>query len=97
MLSLMDNNSPKLRYAIIPLVSIVCSTLRGVEYITSKKNMVVINKIIKILKEQENGSVIQRFCLALLQKCSVKDTVIPTLMEHDMISWLMALIKKSLN
>jgi hypothetical protein len=50
----------------------------------------------QILKEQENGSVIQRFCLALLQKCSVKDTVIPTLMEHDMVNWLMTLIKKSL-
>jgi len=51
----------------------------------------------QILKEQENGSVIQRFCLALLQKCSVKDTVIPTMMEHDMVNWLMTLIKKSLN
>lgn len=49
-----------------------------------------------MLKEQENGSVIQRFCLALLQKCSVKDTVIPTFMEHDMINWLMTLIKRSL-
>jgi hypothetical protein len=26
----------------------------------------------------------------------VKDTVIPALMEHDMVGWLMALIKKSL-
>lgn len=39
---------------------------------------------------------IQRFCLALLQKCSVKDTVIPTFMEQDMINWIMALIKRSL-
>ena len=39
---------------------------------------------------------IQRFCLALLQKCSVKDTVIPTLLEHDMVNWLMTLIKRSL-
>ena len=27
----------------------------------------------KILKEQENGNVTQRFCLAILQKCSIKD------------------------
>ena len=47
------------------------------------------------MKEQENGSVIQRFCLALLQKCSVKDTVIPTMLENDMIGWLMSLIKRS--
>lgn len=48
LLNLLDNNSPKLRYAIIPLVSIVCSTLRGVEYITYKKSMVVINRIIRV-------------------------------------------------
>ena len=48
LLSLLENNSPKLRYAIIPLVSIVCSTLRGVEYITTKKNMAVINRIVKV-------------------------------------------------
>jgi hypothetical protein len=40
--------------------------------------------------------VIQRFCLALLQKCSVKETVIPTFLEHDMIKWLMNLINRSL-
>lgn len=48
LLNLLDNNSPKLRYAIIPLISIVCSTLRGVEYITSRKNLVVIHRIIKV-------------------------------------------------
>lgn len=48
LLFLLDHSSPKLRYAIVPLVSIICSTLRGVEYITFKKNMVVINRIIKV-------------------------------------------------
>ncbi len=43
--------------------------------------------------EEKNGSVIQRFCLALLQKCSVKETVIPVFLEYDMINWLMKLIK----
>ena len=35
--------------------------------------------------------------MALLQKCSVKETVIPTFVEHDMINWVMALIKKSIS
>ena len=30
---------------------------------------------IQILKEQDNGSVTQRFCLAILQKCSVKESL----------------------
>ena len=49
LLQFVENPNPKLRYAIIPLVSIVCSTLRGVEYITFKKNMSVVEKIIKVL------------------------------------------------
>jgi len=39
--------------------------------------------------------VLQRFCLALLQKCSIKEAVVPTFIEHDMINWLMNLIRKS--
>lgn len=38
----------------------------------------------------------QRFCIAILQKCSIKDTVIPTYVENDMIFWVIKLIKKSL-
>ena len=48
LLNLLDYQSPKLRYAIIPLVSIVCSTLRGVEYVTHRRNMVVVGRIIKV-------------------------------------------------
>ena len=48
------------------------------------------------MKKEENGSVIQRFCLALLQKCSVKENVIPTFVEHDMINWIMGMINKSM-
>jgi len=33
--------------------------------------------------------------LALLQKCSIKEAVVPTFIEHDMINWLMNLIRKS--
>lgn len=75
----------------------ISSTLRGVEYLTHGKNMCIIEKIIEILKKQENGSVTQRFCIAILQKCSIKDTVIPTYVEHGMINWVINLINKSLN
>lgn len=30
---------------------------------------------------------IQRFCLAILQKSSIKETVIPTLVQCDLINW----------
>jgi hypothetical protein len=51
----------------------------------------------QILKEQDNGNVTQRFCLAILQKCSVKDSVIRVYWENDLIAWVLALVRKSLN
>lgn len=45
---LLDNSNAKLRYSLLPLISIVCSTLRGVEYITSRKDLTVIKKVIKV-------------------------------------------------
>lgn len=58
--------------------------------------MVIISRIIDIMKEQENGCVTQRFCLAILQKCSIKDTVVPTMVQKGLIKWVMDLCKKSL-
>ena len=52
--------------------------------------------MMQILKKEDNGTVIQRFCLALLQKCSVKENVIPVFVEEDLINWLMELIEKSI-
>ena len=59
--------------------------------------MIVIKKTIRILKETENGSVTQRFCIAILQKCSIKDTVIPVMIENELIEWVINLIKQSLD
>ena len=49
------NNS--LKHAITSLISVISSTLKGVEYLTYNKNPIVIQLIIKILKETQNGSV----------------------------------------
>lgn len=50
-----NNNS--LKHAVTSLISVVSSTLRGVEYLTSTQNMVIISRIIDIMKDQENGCV----------------------------------------
>ena len=44
-----NNNS--LKHAITSLISVVSSTLRGVEYLTSRQNMIVIQRVIEIMKE----------------------------------------------
>lgn len=48
LLGMLDNPHPQLRYAIIALVSIVSSTLRGVEYLIYGGNMVVVQRVIKV-------------------------------------------------
>jgi hypothetical protein len=71
--------------------------MKGVEYLTFNNKMIVIEKVIKILKDQENGSVTQRFCLAILQKCSILESVIPKMVEMEMVQWVINLVKQSLN
>jgi hypothetical protein len=57
-----DNSSMK--HAITSLISVISSTLRGVEYLISRNNMVyflskvVMENVIKIMKQQEHGNVI---------------------------------------
>lgn len=96
LLSMLEIDNQSLKHAITSLVSVIASTLRGVEYLTHNSNTIIIEKVVKILKQQENGSVTQRFCLAILQKCSIKDTVIPCLVQLDMIQWVISLLLKSL-
>jgi hypothetical protein len=50
-----------------------------------------------VLKEQDNGSVTQRFCLAILQKCSVKESLMRAYWDNELIQWVLLLVKKSLN
>jgi hypothetical protein len=47
------------------------------------------------LKEQDHGNVTQRFCLAILQKCSVKENIMGVYVDNDMIGWTLSLVKKS--
>ncbi len=89
-----DNSS--LKHAVTSLISVISSTLKGVEYLTHGGDMAIIRAVIKILKGCETGSVTQRFCIAILQKCSIKETVIPTLIESNMIFWVLDLLNESL-
>lgn len=95
-LGILDINNSSLKHAITSLISVVASTLKGVEYLSHKNKTQLVDRIIKVLKEQENGSVTQRFCLSILQKCSIKDTLIPVMVENDLIYWAITLITKSL-
>lgn len=89
-------NKNSVRHAICSLISVISSTLKGIEYLTTNDNMEVIQQVITIMKEQPDGSVTQRFCVATLQKCSIKDKVIPIMIDQGMIEWIINFLWKSL-
>ena len=65
LLDLLTIQSHGLKHAICALISVIASTLKGVDYLT-QVNLEIAERVIDILKEQEDGSVTQRFCIAIL-------------------------------
>lgn len=47
-LSILDINNNSLKHAITSLISVISSTLRGVEYLINNNRMVVIERVIKV-------------------------------------------------
>lgn len=95
-LKILSIDNPSLKHAVTSLISVISSTLKGVEYLTHGGDMSIVRAVIKILKACETGSVTQRFCIAILQKCSIKETVIPTLIESNLVFWVLDLLNDSL-
>jgi hypothetical protein len=60
LLDLLDQPKKSLRHALLALISVIVSTLKGAEYLTSIDESIV-EKIIEILESEEDGSVNQRF------------------------------------
>lgn len=56
-MKLLKVNNPQLKHAICSLVSVISSTLKGVEYLTQDQDKLVLREMIKILKKQDSGSV----------------------------------------
>jgi len=54
-----------------------------------------VEKILEIMKSQEDGTVIQRFCIAILQKMSVKEDIIPIYMKHNLMDWIIKLLQRA--
>jgi len=94
LMDLLAINSNALKHALCALISVIAATYKGVEYLT-EADLSVMQRIIDILKEQEDGSVTQRFCLAILQKMSIKEDLIEVLLKNKMHEWLLKLIERS--
>ncbi|MCQ2821402.1 MAG: hypothetical protein MJ252_29430 [archaeon] len=55
----------------------------------------IVEKIIEIMKGIEDGQVIQRFCIAILQKMSVKEATIEIYLKAGLIDWIIKLLQRS--
>lgn len=93
-LDLLSYHTYNLRHATLSLISIIAATYKGVEYLMSN-NTNILEKIIEIMKSQEDGTVIQRFCIAILQKMSVKEDTISVYMKFGLIDWTIKLLQRS--
>jgi len=95
-LELLATVSHALKHALCALISILASTSKGVDYLVEDGNEIV-QRMIEILKEQEDGSVTQRFSIAALQKISIKGTLIEVFLKNKMIDWLAKFLERSLS
>ena len=94
-LDLLNVDKKSLRHAMLALISVIVSTLKGAEYVTSNDDS-IIDKVVEILEKEEDGSVNQRFCIAILQKVSIKEDTIPFLVKRGLITWIVKLVGRSL-
>ena len=48
------------------------------------------------MKEQEVGSVIERFCVAFLQKCSLNEELIHVYQELGIVNWVVEILQRAM-
>ena len=70
-INILNNQEYNIRNATMSVLSIIVSKSEGIEYIVSQGEQ-IIKKVIQIMKGTEDGQVLQRFAIAILQKMSVK-------------------------
>ena len=70
-INILNNQEYNIRNAMMSVLSIIVSKSEGIEYIVSQGEE-IIKKVIQIMKGTEDGQVLQRFAIAILQKMSVK-------------------------
>lgn len=90
---LLSIHAYNLRHATLSLVSIIATIIEGTDYLLTNGTS-IIEKVIEIMKGQEDGTVIQRFCIAILQKISIRKDCIAIYIKNGIIDWLLKLIQR---
>lgn len=95
---LLSMNDFRLKYGLYAFMSVIASHEIGIEYLQHEKEQFrhLVETSLLMMKEVEKGSVIQRFCIAFLQKLSLLDINVPLLIELQTIQACFALLNDSL-
>ena len=91
---LLNIHSYQIRHSILSLISIISSIYSGVNYLLSN-NFSILEKVIEIMKGTEDGQVLQRFVLSILNKMSLKENTISIFIKYGMIDFLIKLLQRS--
>ena len=91
---LLNIHSYQIRHSILSVLSIIASTYDGVNYLLLN-NLDILIKVIEIMKGTEDGQVLQRFCISILNKMSIKDETIIIYLKYGIIDWIIKLIQRS--
>lgn len=92
-IDLLNIHAYNLRHAVLSLISITATVLEGADYFLANGTS-IIEKVIEIMKGQEDGTVIQRFCIAILQKVSLKKDIIGIYIKYGIIDWIIKLLQR---
>lgn len=109
-IDLLNNKEYSIRSALLSIISILAAKTDGVKYLISQGED-IIKKVIQIMKGTEDGQVLQRFSIAILQKMSVKlytgeekdvedinnlnKNVIVIFNKYNLIDWLTKLFQRN--
>ena len=91
---LLNIHSYQIRHSILSIISIISSTYDGVNYLLTN-NFDILLKIIEIMKGTEDGQVLQRFCISILNKMSIKIETIDIYLKYGIIDWIVKLLQRS--
>ena len=91
---LLNIHSYQIRHSILSVLSIISSTYDGVNYLLTN-NYDILLKVIEIMKGTEDGQVLQRFCISILNKMSIKEETIEFYLKYGIIDWIVKLLQRS--
>ena len=91
---LLNFHSYQIRHSILSVISIISSIYDGVNYLLTN-NFSILEKIIEIMKGTEDGQVLQRFGLCILNKMSLKENTIPIFIKYGIIDFIVKLLQRS--